>query len=332
MNKRYSSKNIIQRYSFFVVVFFTASIFSLGSCSKKDSNPVTSTDTTKKTDTIAVGVYPSIAADTNTFHTGVQLGTLNDPWIQSASGLAASRAYPGMFWTHNDAGNFNYVFLLDSTGKRKTYFTVTNGQNTDWTDMAIGPGPTAGVNYIYLADVGDSKINRGFVSIQRFPEPTSPIDTLNSGVTAAADRINFIYPDGARDAETILVDPATKDIYIIDKGSSLAGVYEAKYPQPLNSLFTIQKVAVLQLSSLRGGSMSSDGQEVLVKNPGTIYYWKRKSGESVLDMLLRSPVTEPYNGEAHGEAICWSRTGDSYWTTSKVMGNIIPDFTVYRKK
>jgi len=317
--------------STFFVLSFIAGILALGSCSKK-SNPVAPSDTTKKVDTIAVGVYSTILADTSTFSKGVQLGRLNDPLIQSASGLAASRSYPGMFWTHNDAGNSRDIFLLDSTGKRRTYFDVTNGANIDWTDMAIGPGPTSGVNYIYLADVGDSKINRGFVSIQRFPEPTGQIDTVNPGVTAAADHITFIYPDGARDAETILLDPLTKDIYIIDKATSLAGVYLAKYPQPVGTIFTIQKIAVIQLSSLRGGSMSTDGQEILVKNPGVIYYWKRKSGESVLDMLLRPPVTEPYLGEAHGEAIAWSVSGDSYWTTSKVMGNIIPDFTVYRKK
>jgi hypothetical protein len=315
-------------------IVFALSIV-LYSCSKS-SNPgggtVTPPDTTASKDTIAVGRYGAIADDTSQFHQGVQMGTLNDPMIQSASGLAASRAYPNMFWTHNDAGKYSAVFLLDSTGKRKSYFQVTGGVNTDWTDMAIGPGPVAGTNYIYLADIGDSKVNRNNASVQRFPEPHSPLDTSgNPGATEKADHIVFQYPDGPRDAETILVDATTKDIYIIDKGA-LASVYVARYPQAVDSLFTIKKIALLQLTSLRGGSMSSDGQEILVKDLYHVYYWKRKPNESVLDALLRPPVTVPYTSEIHGEAICWSASGDSYWTTTKVDVPGNKDFTLYRRK
>jgi hypothetical protein len=308
--------------------------FFLGSCTKKESNPVvtTPTDTTKKNDTVALGNYTTILPDTSTFYHGVQLGTVNDPLIQSASGLSASRAYPNMFWTHNDAGKYNYIFLLDSTGKRKAFFQVTGAVNTDWTDMAIGPGPAAGVNYLYLADIGDSKVSRYNVSVQRFPEPHAPLDTSGKlGTTEKAEFINFQYPDGPRDAESILLDATTKDIYIIDK-STPADVYIAPYPQPVDSLFTIKKIARILVSSLRGGAMSSDGQEILLKNLTAIYYWKRHAGESVLNTLLSQPVQEPYTVEQHGEAICWSVSGDSYWTTSKVMGNFIPDFTVYRRK
>ncbi len=315
------------------IVLLLSCAFALGSCTKKESNPVvTQPDTTKKTDTVAVGVYSTIPNDTSTFHNGVQIGYVTDPLIQSASGLSASRAYPNMFWTHDDGGLNNYIFLLDTTGTRKAYFLVAGGGNTDWTDMAIGPGPAAGVNYLYLADIGDSKANRANVSVQRFPEPHSALDT--SGALGQTDKVEYIYfkyPNGPTDAETILLDPATKDIYIIDKGTP-ANVFVAHYPQPVDSTFTITKIATIPLVSLRGGSMSSDGQEILVRNLTNIYYWKRQPGESILNTLLRIPMNEPYLPEAHGEAICWSISGNAYYTTSKLSLNVIPDFTVYRRK
>lgn len=318
------------RYAFIIAIAFSIALYS---CSKSNSSGVVNpTDTTPKTDTVIWGTYSTILSDTSTFYPGVQLGTVNDALIQSASGLAASHAYPNMFWTHNDAGKYGYVFLLDSTGKRKGFFQVTGGVNTDWTDMAIGPGPTAGINYIYLADIGDSKVSRYNVSVQRFPEPHSPLDTSGApGQTDKTDFIFFQYPDGPRDAETILLDPLTKDIYILSKGTP-ADVYVARYPQPVDSLFMIKKIARIPLSSLRGGSLSSDGQEILVKNLESIYYWKRQSGESVLNALLRTPVTEPYTVEAHGEAICWGVSADTYYTTSKTANGLIPDFTIYRRK
>lgn len=50
--------------------------------------------------------------------------TIEDPRITESSGLAASRAHPGVYWTHNDSDDGPYVFAVDSrTGK--TLATIT---------------------------------------------------------------------------------------------------------------------------------------------------------------------------------------------------------------
>lgn len=50
--------------------------------------------------------------------------TIEDPRITESSGLAASRAHPGIYWTHNDSDDGPYVYAVDSrTGK--TVATIT---------------------------------------------------------------------------------------------------------------------------------------------------------------------------------------------------------------
>src|SRR5712691_4960515 len=43
-------------------------------------------------------------------------GTLQSPRVKESSGIAASRAHPGVLWTHNDSGDDAYVYATDLTG------------------------------------------------------------------------------------------------------------------------------------------------------------------------------------------------------------------------
>ncbi len=313
-----------------------AALFALsfGACSQPSSTLPTDTVPVVhvKTDTVAIGLYGSIPYDTNTFYGQVQLGTVNDPAIPEASGLAASRAYPGMFWTHNDSGNPNTIFLLDSTGTKRAYFDVTGASNRDWEDIAVGPGPDPTKTYIYLGEIGDNNNKHQTSNIFRFPEPHDLLETsVYHGQTAPVEKITFFYPDGPHNAETLMIDPVTKDLYVVSKGGQ-ANVYCAAYPQRTDTIFTMKEPATLPLATLTAGDISLDGTEILMKNYGIVYYWKRGAGESVVSALLRTPRQEPYVPEEQGEAVCWSVRGDAFYVTSEVANGIVPDFSVYRKK
>ncbi len=41
----------------------------------------------------------------------------------------------------------------------------------DCEDVATGPGPIKGKNYIYLGDIGDNAEKRRYISVYRFEEP-----------------------------------------------------------------------------------------------------------------------------------------------------------------
>lgn len=303
-------------------VIFCAAL-SVCSCGKKNSgSPITPPDTTvtKKPDTVALAQWNPIAVDTSIFYRGTQIGRITDAAMANASGIAASRAYPGMYWIEDDKSGNSDIYLVDSTGAEQAVFTVTGAAHRDWTDIGIGPGPLTGTNYIYIADIGDSKGNNPACYIYRVPEPSTPLGSgaLNAS-TAIADKITYQYPDGPRDAETILVDPASKDIYIVDKLVP-SDSYFLPYPQSSDTVIMVKKlIENMRVTDgpLRSGGIASDRREILMKSYNSIYLWKITPGQTILNALLTTPVAIPITPEVQGEAICYTPDDNEFWTTSK---------------
>lgn len=239
--------------------------------------------------------------------------------IDEASGLADSRSMPGNLWIEQDSGNPPNLTLLGYDGKVKGTMRVGKITNRDWEDIAIGPGPQAGVNYIYLAEIGDNNAQNPTGIIYRFPEPKSLSDSITQ-----VERINFRYPDGPRDAEAIIVDPQTRDVYVISKREPNEHLYRLAYPQNINEVTTLE--ALGQLPNFAAGlpgwvtsaAISPDGNEILVRTYTQILYWKRKAGQSIPDALQLGTYRQmPARLEPQGEAICFKQDGSGYFTISE---------------
>ena len=233
--------------------------------------------------------------------------------LNEASGLADSHKQPGLLWSHEDAASPDELFLLNRkgsiVGKIKTPFI-----NFDWEDIAIGPGPQANETYLYLGDIGDIALNLDIKRIYRFPEPASLTATITN-----YDRIQFRYPDGSYDAETLLLDPLTRDLYIVSKWEGRAHLYRLAYPQSTTEVMTAEKVGTMTIGSdLTGGSISTNGREIIVRGYTAIHYWKRSVEEKASTVLLRAPdKTLPYIFEPQGEAVCFDKDGKGYFTLSE---------------
>src|SRR3989304_295086 len=159
-------------------------------------------------------------------------------------------------------------------------------------------------------------------------------DEINeaSGIFARlknCDVITFKYPDGPRDAETILVDPLTRDIYIVSKREEEVNVYVASYPQSLKKTIIVKYMLTLPFTMIIGGDISYNGQEILLKTYDSVYYWKREAGQSVIQALTNNYYSLPYIREPQGEAIGWSHNADGYYTTSEEEKNIQAHFYFY---
>jgi hypothetical protein len=243
--------------------------------------------------------------------------------LDEASGLADSQKQSGLLWTHGDAGSPDEIYLLNRQGKLVgTVKTPFN--NYDWEDVAIGPGPQTGETYLYLADIGDNGSSQDVKRIYRFPEPSNPSSTIT-----AFGRIQFRYPDGSFDAETILLDPLTRDLFVVTKWLPKARLYRLAYPQSTNEVITAQKIGEMTVGSdLTGGSISVVGTEIVVRGYTAINYWKRKTTESVGEVLLRAPnKTLPYLFEPQGEAVSFAKNNNGYFTLSE--RNIAPSVNLY---
>lgn len=250
-------------------------------------------------------------------------GLIENDAIDEASGLAASRQHPGVLWTHNDSGDLPRIFALDTHGRSVGQIFLNAVSARDWEDIAVGPGPVAGQEYIYVGDVGDNNSRFTVKTIYRVADPgfeagQSPKDTTLSDF----DVIRFEYPDGKRDAESVMVDPLTADIYVISKRESRVHVYRLAFPQSTSEVNTAEFVGTLDLTNVVAGDISPDGMEILVKTYGEIFYWQRSAGESIAGTLAQAPVKVPYVPEPQGEAVTWSGDASGYFTISEEFAGI----------
>lgn len=251
--------------------------------------------------------------------------------LVEASGICASRRYPGCFWVENDSKNPNDIYLVDSTARIRAIIHIVNSSNRDWEDICIGPGPDPGVNYVYIGEIGDNNDANPSSIVYRLPEPVVSLGQAVY-VTTATDvtPIKFRYVDGPHNAESLMIDPATKDLYIASKGSG-ANLYVVRYPYP-DTLFVMKKIGQMPFTKLTAGDISADGSGILLKNTQQVYYWKRNVGESILQTLMRTPELPPYTVETQGESICWSVSGDAYYTTSEYNAPVISGLWKYIRK
>jgi len=252
-----------------------------------------------------------------------------------ASGLIYSRKNPGYLWSHQDKGNDNRIFLIDSnSGETVAAYRLIGMQNRDWEDIEMGPGPESGVDYIYLGDVGDNDQVYSQYTIYRFEEPEFEEAHRGQiiGLDMPFDKIVFDYPDKSHDVEALMVDPVTRDIYLATKRDFWSMLFVAPYPQPIDMKFTVRHAGTFSFRRALAGNVSADGNEVLIKNDDRIFYWKRGDGESFVDMMARVPSRAPYDPvEAQGEAICFDDHG-SYYTLSEYSNGIVPELYHYSRK
>jgi hypothetical protein len=265
--------------------------------------------------------YSPSSLDTNRLFNAIPVtNNLVRKDLLEISGVAASRINTGVLYIHNDSGNASQIYLTDGTGADKGTLTLTTVGNRDWEDIAVGPGPVAGVSYIYVADIGDNNARYNSVFIYRFPEPDLTGKALPYITNIVnVDIIELKYPDGPRNAETLMVDPLTKAIYIASKESNLSKIYIAPYPQSTTIATTLSPVVQLYFNKATGGDISPDGTEILLRSNQLIWYWKLTAGANISAGLLTKPQIAPYaNNEPQGEGVGFAADGSGYYTDTEV--------------
>jgi hypothetical protein len=237
-----------------------------------------------------------------------QIGTLEGDDLKELSGLAASRTHPGVFWAHNDSGDTPRVFAVDRTGARRATVAVEVPQAIDWEDIAIAD------KTIYVGDIGDNAKSRPSIVVYRFTEPAL------TATTVPAATFVLHYPDGAHDAETLMVDPVGRQLVIVTKVfDGRSGVYTT----PLASPGTLTKIATLSLGALQlatAGDISANGDAVVVRTYQRVFMWQRRDSEPLAETFARSPCSTLAPLERQGEALALLPNGAGYVTSSEGVG------------
>ena len=234
------------------------------------------------------------------------------------SGVAASRRHPGVWWVHDDSGGKPDVTAIGEAGQDLGTFTLPGAEAFDWEDIAAFDGR------LYLADIGDNGHQRKDPRVFRVAEPTAR-PTGAGGTLGPVEVLHLAYPGGPADAEALLVDPRSGDLYVLTKdvGSSrvlrapaASLVAGARVPMEEVGRFDVPDPRSLAFglpgSLVTGADVSPDGSTVLVRTYRSILAFARPTDRPLEAAFGSSPCEAPQAEEAQGEAVGWAADGRSY--------------------
>jgi hypothetical protein len=151
------------------------------------------------------------------------------------------------------------------------------------------------------------------------PDPALAPPTLDG-----VEQLVLQYPDGAHNAETLLSDPQTGDLFIVTKAASGASrVFRAPFPQPVGRTIELEPIAELgfgvgQLpgSTLTtGGDISPAGDVIAVRTYSGAFAWRRADGWTIAEAFATEPCPLPTMPEPQGEALAIG--SDGFFTLSE---------------
>ena len=235
--------------------------------------------------------------------------------IAEASGLAWSHSQADLFWTHNDSGDSARVFAVGWDGTIRATLPLAGVIARDIEDIALGVGPD-GTEALFVADIGDNSSVRASIDVYRVAEPS--VAGLPAGTTLGAVAphvIHLTYPDGARDAEALVADRTTGDLYVITKREARSRVYRVTAAQVVAGIGVMQMVGEMPYGGVVGADACAGGTTIVVKTYDAVRVHQSPLGLAAA--LLGGGSTRPYVREPQGEAIAVDAACESYVTLSE---------------
>ena len=260
-----------------------------------------------------------IASD---FASGIAVGQITNRGIAEVSGIVASQKNPGVVWVHNDLAR-PQVYAVSTNGQLLATWTL--GQPiSDFEDIAIGPGPVPELQYIYCGDIGDNAAARPSIRVYRAAEPAAyAYQSANplSRTFPLVEGFTINYPDGSHNAEELMVDPLSGDLFIATKEANRSRIYRAERSQLTNGATVgLSFVRELDFDIVSAGDIRSDGFEIILRQEGFARVWQRASGQTIAQALAGTPKAARVIGtptEPNGEGISFAGDGFGYYTISE---------------
>lgn len=189
-----------------------------------------------------------------------QIGRMSHLSITESSGLAASRQFPGVFWTHND-GQRPLLYAIKRDGTLLREFRLSGIVIGDWEDIAVDDS-----NRIYVADTGDNNESRRTVVVSRFVEPDPSKEAIAIEVK---ERWLLTYPGKQHDAEGFFVWKENGYLVTKVKKNKKAEIYTFALKAEKEPV-ALQFVAKVDIDSpVTGAAIAVDGSRIaLVSDEG----------------------------------------------------------------
>ena len=248
----------------------------------------------------------------------VVIGKLEDSNIREASGLARSQQQDNVFWVINDNGAKEWVHAINPRGKRIGEFDLKKSDNVDWEDLASFR--IDGKSYLLIADIGDNDARYKTRTLYVVEEPVA----AKKEKARVAWRVDFKYPDGPRDAESVAVDVENERALVLTKRNTPPVLYEVPL-RPVDD----KKVTAKWLGTIRslpppsrqdvefapktkdwhwqpvGMDISADNLAAVILTYRAVYYYTRQPDQDWFDALNTRPKRVSLGNFKNAEAIAF---------------------------
>ncbi|MEV0941161.1 hypothetical protein AB0I90_12400 [Micromonospora wenchangensis] len=241
---------------------------------------------------------------------------VRDGRLTEISGMVATDSGFVMVNDGADEASRRRIFFLDARcAVVRTVAYPSRPRDTE--DLAVGADGT-----VWVADIGDNDRTRSTVALWKLaPGARRPV--LH----------RLTYPDGAHDAEALLLDGAGRPVVVTKQGGS-AGVYLPAGPLRAGATVPLTLAGQVRLPLtttpnpysffgrrlVTGGATAPDGRRVVLRTYADAFEYEVTDGDVVAALTGGTPRIVPLPDEPQGESVSYSRDGRFLLTVSETAG------------
>ncbi|WP_285683024.1 hypothetical protein [Actinoplanes sp. NBRC 103695] len=249
---------------------------------------------------------------------GKKVCKVTDEKLEGLSGIVATDDGFVVVNDSNPLSSRKRVFFLDAKCKITDDVPYSGKGPLDTEDMALSPDSKT----LWIADIGDNDKKRETVGLWVMPATGK----------SEPDLYRLKYPDGAHDAEALLLNGDGTPIIVTKEVGKAAGVYvpAAKLKKntddgvPLKRVGEVpvppsntagNNVARLGRGTIVGGAVSTGATKAVLRTYTDALEWTVTNGD-VVGALKGKPRVTPLPNEPWGEAIAYSPDGKFFYTVN----------------
>lgn len=252
------------------------------------------------------------------------LCTPTDAKLAEMSGLVAAG---GDLYAIGDSGSDEAVAVMD-------YSCAIS----EWLPVPVDPYDVEDLaatdTDLWLADTGDNDRRRDTVALTRMDRDTG-----------AGELYRLTYPDGAHDAETVLLQPDGVPLIVTKNMVGTSSVYRPAGganvdelaqpgPSPLEKIGDIDVSATAEEDALgsvmfTGGAVSADGTVAAIRSYSDVYLFPVTDGNIGDALVSSTAVRVPLPDQPQGEAVAFTENGDLL-IGSEARGGTLPPIQILR--
>ncbi len=267
---------------------------------------------------VAIGACSEPAPPPADPYAPVVIGRLEDPGIREASGLARSQRAANVLWTLNDNGADEWLHAISPRGSRLGEFDLKKSRNVDWEDLASFT--LDGKPYLLVADIGDNDAKHATRTLYVVKEP----EAKKKDREKVDWRIDYRYPDGPRDAESVAVDVENERVLVLSKRDVPPRLYVLPLRPDGDGVVTAERLGTivsLPPPSRRdvefapktndwhwqpvGMDISQDRLAAVILTYRAVYYYERAPDQDWFDALNAAPLRVGIGRFRNAEAIAF---------------------------